>query len=87
LWIKGATGCLLTLKRYAVILVVMRLKDALSYFGTQQKLANALGISQGSISSWKQDQIPMARALQIERLTAGQLKADLSLYTKQQPSQ
>lgn len=65
----------------------MRLNDAVSYFGTQQKLANALGISQGSISSWKPDQIPMARALQIERLTEGKLKADLSLYVKRQPSQ
>jgi DNA-binding transcriptional regulator YdaS (Cro superfamily) len=67
----------------------MRLSDAVSYFGTQQKLANAIGIKQGAISSWKKERIPLARALQIEKITHGKLKADLSLYhgSSRQPSQ
>lgn len=67
----------------------MRLSDAVSYFGTQQKLADALQIKQGAISSWNRDRIPMARALQIERLTDGKLHADLSLYVRpsKQPAQ
>jgi DNA-binding transcriptional regulator YdaS (Cro superfamily) len=60
----------------------MRLSDAVSYFGTQQKLADALQIKQGAISSWDEDKIPMARALQIEKITEGKLKADLSLYVR-----
>lgn len=58
----------------------MRLDEAVSHFGTQQKLADALGIKQGSISSWDRDVIPLARALQIEKITKGKLKADLGLY-------
>ena len=34
-------------------------------------LADALGIKQGSMSSWKRDRIPLARALQVEKLTRG----------------
>jgi transcriptional repressor of cell division inhibition gene dicB len=60
----------------------MRLTDAVSHFGTQQKLADALGIKQGSISSWDRELIPLARALQIEKLTRGVLKADLSIYQR-----
>lgn len=58
----------------------MRLLDAVSHFGTQERLAKALGIQQGSISSWDRELIPLARALQVEKLTHGKLKADLSAY-------
>jgi DNA-binding transcriptional regulator YdaS (Cro superfamily) len=60
----------------------MRLQDALSHFGTQQKLAEALNIKQGSISSWDRDRIPLARALQVERLTQGRVKVDMTIYVK-----
>lgn len=53
---------------------------AVNHFGTQQKLAEALGISQGSMSSWNPDRIPLARALQIEKLTKGKLRVDMSVY-------
>lgn len=59
----------------------MRLLDAVSHFGTQERLAKALGIEQGSISSWNRELIPLARALQVEKITKGKLKADLSAYT------
>lgn len=67
----------------------MRLSDAVSHFGTQQNLAEALGIKQGSISSWDRELIPLARALQVEKITRGVLKADLSLYAspRQQAAQ
>lgn len=58
----------------------MRLIDAVSHFGTQQKLADALHIKQGAISSWNRERIPLARALQVEKITDGKLKADLALY-------
>ena len=58
----------------------MRLQDAVSYFGSQNKLAEALGMSQGSMSSWKRERIPLARALQVEKLTRGKLKVDMTLY-------
>jgi DNA-binding transcriptional regulator YdaS (Cro superfamily) len=64
----------------------MRLSDAVSHFGTQQKLAEALGMSQGSISSWDREKIPFARALQVEKLTKGRLRVDMTLY-RRQPSQ
>jgi DNA-binding transcriptional regulator YdaS (Cro superfamily) len=60
----------------------MRLQDALSHFGTQQKLAEALNIKQGSISSWDRERIPLARALQVERLTQGRVKVDMTIYVK-----
>jgi DNA-binding transcriptional regulator YdaS (Cro superfamily) len=55
---------------------------AVNHFGTQQKLAEALGISQGSMSSWNPDRIPLARALQIEKMTKGKLRVDMSLYQR-----
>lgn len=67
----------------------MRKADAVAYFETQQKLADALGISQGSMSSWNPERIPLARALQVEKLTDGALRVDMTLYTpnKRQPAQ
>lgn len=58
----------------------MKLSDAVSYFGTQQKLADALNIKQGAISSWNRERIPFARALQVEKLTRGALTVDESQY-------
>jgi hypothetical protein len=83
---KGGKGMPLYIPKVCVYFGGMKLSDAVSHFGTQQKLADALGIQQGSISSWNRKQIPMARALQIERLTGGKLKTDLSKY-RRQPSQ
>jgi len=54
---------------------------AISHFGNQTKLASALGIVPRSVSGWP-DRVPLARALQIEKLTHGKLKVDLSLYAR-----
>lgn len=49
--------------------------DATKHFGTQAKLAEALGMTQGSVSLWGQYPPPL-RQLQIEALTGGELKAE-----------
>lgn len=66
----------------------MRKEVAVNYFGTQQKLADALGMTQGAMCSWNPERIPLARALQLEKITKGKLKVDLALYAnRRQPSQ
>jgi transcriptional repressor of cell division inhibition gene dicB len=52
----------------------MTKEDAIKFFGTQAKLAEAIGMSQGSVSLWGSSPPPL-RQLQIEALTAGALKA------------
>ena len=62
----------------------MRLHDAVSYFGSQNKLAEALGISQASVSGWKPERIPLKRALQLEQITKGKLRPNLDEYLKRE---
>lgn len=45
-----------------------------SYYGSKNKLAKALGISLPAVSRWK-DTIPESRAYQIEVITNGKFKA------------
>jgi DNA-binding transcriptional regulator YdaS (Cro superfamily) len=54
----------------------MTKQQAIQFFGTQQKLAEALGIKQHTISGSWSDRPPALRQLQIERITKGKLKAD-----------
>lgn len=50
--------------------------EAIAEFGTQVKLAEALGMkSQGSVSLWGEHPPPL-RQLQIESLTRGRLRAE-----------
>jgi transcriptional repressor of cell division inhibition gene dicB len=49
--------------------------EAVEAFDTQVKLAEALGITQGSVAGWG-TYPPALRQLQIEALTAGKLKAE-----------
>ena len=60
----------------------MRKSDAIVHFGSQQKLADALDIKQGSVSGWG-ELVPLGRAFIIERITGGKLKVDVSLYKPQ----
>lgn len=53
----------------------MKKKDVIKFFGTQEKTAKALNISQASVCKWGKN-IPRLRAFEIERLTKGKLKAD-----------
>lgn len=44
-------------------------------FKNQSELAGKMGISKAAISNWKKRGIPLSRALEIEKLTNGQIKA------------
>lgn len=52
----------------------MKKQAAIHYFGSQTKLASALGISKQAIRYWKDD-VPIGRAFQLEVLTNGALRA------------
>lgn len=53
----------------------MTKNQAVSHYGTQGKLAEALGMRQSSVSLWGAYPPPL-RQLQIEALTSGALKAE-----------
>ena len=46
---------------------------AVKYFGSQSKLARAMGINPMTVSQWKRKGMPAIRAAQIERLTNGKV--------------
>jgi DNA-binding transcriptional regulator YdaS (Cro superfamily) len=53
-------------------------KQVIDYFGTQVATAEALGLSQPTVSGWLKDgSIPIERQYQIEMATSGALRADL----------
>lgn len=51
----------------------MKKTDAINYFGSSIKLAEALGLNKSAISQWGEE-VPELRAFQLERLTGGVLK-------------
>lgn len=54
----------------------MKLKPLLEHFNSQSEIALALGVSAVAVHFWvQQDALPPKRAMQIERLTNGKLKA------------
>ena len=53
----------------------MRTKTAIKYFGTQQALAEAIGLTQPSIAEWG-EYPPHLRQLHIQAVTGGKLKAE-----------
>ena len=52
----------------------MTMKQALKYFGTQAKIAEALKISQAAVAQWNET-VPRLRQFELERITNGELKA------------
>jgi DNA-binding transcriptional regulator YdaS (Cro superfamily) len=64
--------------------VGMHKETAVLFFGTQQKLADALGCAQGTVSGWG-DVVPLGRAFVLEKITNGALKVDLDLYPEAKP--
>lgn len=55
----------------------MTYDEVLTHFGSQKAVADALDLSQPSISDWRRlGSIPHIRQLQLEHLTGGVLKAD-----------
>lgn len=66
----------------------MKTSDAVSYFGSKSKLAKAFSppLSKGSITHWTNDgRVPRGRAFELQMITKGALKVDLSLYENDQP--
>lgn len=49
------------------------------FFGSQRAIAHVLGISDQAVSNWP-ELIPKGAALELEKITNGALKCDLSLY-------
>jgi predicted transcriptional regulator len=64
----------------------MEKSSVIQHFGSQQKVADALGITQSAVSAWP-EQIPLKSALRLEEVTEGKFTVDLALYLKRQPSQ
>lgn len=56
----------------------MNKTDAIKFFGTQVKLAAALGMTQHAVSAWGEFPPPL-RQLQIEKASRGALKAQSSI--------
>lgn len=58
----------------------MTFVQAIKYFGTQVQLANAIGVTQPTISNWKtRGSIPKLQQLRIQNVTCGKLKADTKI--------
>lgn len=54
----------------------MKPNDVVSYFKTQAKAAEALGISQSAVSQWFEDgEVPFLRQMHIQVVTNGALVA------------
>ncbi len=54
----------------------MNTDQAVAHFGSKKKLADALGISPGAVTLWK-NVIPRLRQYQIQTVTDGALQVDL----------
>ncbi|MBZ1665042.1 Cro/CI family transcriptional regulator [Klebsiella pneumoniae] len=53
--------------------------SVVDFFGSQRAASIALGVSDQAISQWS-ELIPKGAALELEKITNGALKCDLSLY-------
>lgn len=56
------------------IIYSMKTQDAIEYFGSKAKLAEAVGIRLPSVYEWG-EVVPFARQQQIQSITKGKLKA------------
>jgi len=54
----------------------MTYEQLIDFYGTQKAAADALELSQPSLSEWKKNGIPAPRQAQYELLTDGKLRAD-----------
>ena len=60
----------------------MKITDAIEHFGSQQKLADFLGITPSAISRWKErgEDIPISSAIRLANLTGGAIDLRLRDY-------
>lgn len=61
----------------------MTTDQAIKHYGTQVKLARALGITQSTVSEWGEFP-PKIRQLQLQQITRGRLKAEPGLLAVKQ---
>lgn len=62
----------------------MRLEDVLNYYGTAYEMEKKHKLAHQNVSNWKRlGYIPIMTQMKIERLTNGELKADLSHCPKE----
>ncbi|TMO43422.1 hypothetical protein CWC25_12350 [Pseudoalteromonas sp. S4389] len=60
-------------------------KDVIEHFGSATEVVKRLtNLSHGAVSQWE-EVIPMGRAYEIQSITNGKLKVDLTLYNRKQP--
>lgn len=52
------------------------IKRAAEIVGSQRELAHALGVTQGAVSQWVKNGVPMDRCIPIERATAGAVRCE-----------
>lgn len=55
-------------------------EDVLAHFKTKSAIVKALGRHKSAIHQWG-DVVPLMAALELEAITEGKLKVDISLYT------
>lgn len=61
----------------------MKIDNVIKYFGSQIAAANALDVTQPTISNWKsRGRIPQLQQLRIEHITRGELRADKKILPK-----
>jgi predicted transcriptional regulator len=65
-------------KAFPIIRYIMTTAEAIRHYRTQTELADALGITQASVSEWG-DYPPKLRQLQLQQITRGRLKAEPGL--------
>lgn len=53
----------------------MTKKEAVNYFGSASRVAEALNLTRAAVSQWP-EVVPELRQLQLERITGGKLKAE-----------
>lgn len=57
----------------------MNKSSVVEFYGSQRAIALAIGLSDQAVSQWS-ELIPKGAALELEKLTDGALKCDLSMY-------
>lgn len=53
------------------VYIIHHMDELIQYYGTQQKLARALGCHHQNIQYWRKSGLPVQRAIEIEKVTNG----------------
>jgi DNA-binding transcriptional regulator YdaS (Cro superfamily) len=51
------------------------MKQVIEFFGSKSAMAKALGVDKAAVSQWLRYGLPPARAIEIEKMTNGEIKA------------